>query len=213
MVNDQPECECPKDSEGEFCEHYRCSNYCKNRGTCYVDAHFNAANDSIKPPLLCKCPLAWTGDRCEVPVANCSSPCYNGVCTVKFGTEMCICLAGFKGSKCQHCDELQCENDGICRKDQLDNAKCECTKDFKGIRCENSPCEGMTLLFESFSPLKIHHSTLTFALISIQVSVADMDSVHCIRAVLNVIVIKTTGVDNVNRKNAQIIVRMVEHAQ
>lgn len=143
MVNGEPKCKCTIDFEGEFCELYRCSNYCKNRGVCYVDAaHFKAANDSSKPPLICKCPSSWMGDRCEVPVANCSSPCYNGVCTVKFGEEICICSAGFKGSTCQHCDELQCENDGICRKDHLGNARCECTKDFKGIRCENSPCEG-----------------------------------------------------------------------
>lgn len=131
MVNGQPKCKCTIDFEGEFCEHYRCSNYCKNRGVCYVDAaHFKAANDSNKPPVRCKCPSGWTGERCDVPVANCSSPCYNGgVCASQ---ETCICAAGFKGSKCQHCEELQCENDGICRQDQLGNAKCECKNDFKG---------------------------------------------------------------------------------
>lgn len=143
IVNGQPKCKCTIDYDGDFCEHYRCSNYCKNRGVCYVDAtRYKANNDSAKPPLKCKCSSAWTGDRCETPVANCTSPCYNGVCTIKYGVESCICRTGFTGSECKHCDDLECENDGVCRRDQLGNARCECTKDFKGIRCENSPCEG-----------------------------------------------------------------------
>lgn len=141
FVNGQPKCKCPNDYDGEFCEHYRCSGYCKNRGVCYVDASkVKVYSDNSKPPLKCRCPQSWTGDRCETPVANCTSPCYNGVCTGKFGN--CICNSGFTGPECRDCDELHCENNGICRKNELGNAQCECTKDFKGIRCENSPCEG-----------------------------------------------------------------------
>lgn len=143
MVNNQPKCKCTIDFEGEFCEHYRCSGFCKNRGVCYVDAsHAKSYNENIKLPLKCHCPPSWTGDHCEMPVINCTAPCYNGVCTVKFGAETCICKTGFTGQHCEHCNELQCENQGVCQKDQLGNARCECTKEFKGIRCENSPCEG-----------------------------------------------------------------------
>lgn len=143
ILNGTPKCKCTIDYDGEFCEHYRCSGYCKNRGVCYVDASkAKAHSETTKPPLKCKCSSLWTGDRCEIPVANCTSPCYNGVCTVKRGRETCTCSTGFTGAECQHCDDLECQNDGICRKDHLGNSKCECTKDFKGIRCESSPCEG-----------------------------------------------------------------------
>lgn len=143
IINGQPKCKCTIDYDGDFCEHYRCSNFCKNHGVCYVDAsHIKMYNDSVKPPLKCNCPPNWTGEHCEIPTVNCTSPCYNGVCSVKYGVESCVCAAGFTGDECQHCDDLQCENGGICRKNDLGNAQCECTKDFKGVRCESSPCEG-----------------------------------------------------------------------
>lgn len=45
-----------------------------------------------------------------------------------------------------------------------------------------------------------------------KVFVADAANVPCIWVVHNVIVNKTIGGDNVNRKNAPTIVKMVEHA-
>lgn len=141
LVNGQPKCKCTIDFDGEFCEHYRCSGFCKNRGVCYIDASkVKMYNENLRPPLKCACPPAWTGDHCETPIANCTTPCYNGVCSGKFGD--CVCEAGFTGSECRDCADLHCENGGICRKDQLGISQCECTKDFKGIRCEYSPCEG-----------------------------------------------------------------------
>ncbi|XP_031616659.1 prolow-density lipoprotein receptor-related protein 1 isoform X3 [Contarinia nasturtii] len=141
IVNDKPKCKCPIDYDGDFCEHYRCSGYCKNRGVCFIDASkVKLYNENSKPPLKCACPPSFEGPRCEQPVANCTSPCFNGICTEKFGD--CICNSGFSGPECRHCDDLHCENDGICRKNHLGKSRCECKKDFKGIRCESSPCEG-----------------------------------------------------------------------
>lgn len=141
IVNDKPKCKCPVDFDGDFCEHYRCSGYCKNRGVCFVDASkVKLYNENTKPPLKCACPPSWEGPRCEIPVANCTTPCYNGICTEKFGD--CICNSGFTGSECRDCDDLHCENDGICRKNHHGVSRCECKKDFKGVRCESSPCEG-----------------------------------------------------------------------
>lgn len=144
IVNGVPKCKCTIDYDGDFCQHYRCSGHCKNHGVCYIDAaKVKSYNENVKPPLKCKCAAAWTGEHCELPVVNCTSPCHNGVCTIaKQGQEMCTCTSGFTGPECQHCDELQCKNAGICRKDKNGKPRCECTKDFKGIRCENSPCEG-----------------------------------------------------------------------
>lgn len=119
IIDNQPKCKCPIDYDGEFCEHYRCSSHCKNRGVCYVDASkLQTYSESSKPPLKCKCHSSWTGDRCDIPAATCIEQCHNGAtCTSRNGVENCICASGFTGRNCEHCDELECENQGICRKD------------------------------------------------------------------------------------------------
>ena len=35
--NGSPVCECPILYEGDLCERYRCSGYCRNKGFCYSD--------------------------------------------------------------------------------------------------------------------------------------------------------------------------------
>lgn len=145
IINGQPKCKCPIDYEGDFCEHYRCSGYCKNRGVCYVDvAQKQMYSENSKPPLKCKCSASWTGDRCDIPVATCREQCHNGAtCTKKSnGVESCICPSGFFGPNCEHCNELKCENQGICRKDETGAAVCDCPNDYMGTRCEDSVCEG-----------------------------------------------------------------------
>lgn len=122
IINDQPKCKCPIDFEGEFCEHYRCSGYCKNHGVCYVDGQHATYSESSKPPLKCDCSTSWTGDRCEIAATTCHEPCYNGKCTVsRNGMENCVCALGFTGRYCGDCEELHCENEGICRKDNAGN--------------------------------------------------------------------------------------------
>lgn len=121
IVNGHPKCKCPIDFEGEFCERYRCSGYCLNHGVCYVDAQRTTYHENINPPLNCKCSPAWTGDRCDVPVVKCRDPCYNGECTSFHGIETCVCALGFTGRFCEMCEELHCENGGVCRKDDAGN--------------------------------------------------------------------------------------------
>lgn len=116
VVNEQPKCHCPPDFEGTYCETYRCNGYCKNRGTCYVDRSFKLTGE-MRAPLKCYCPDHWTGARCETPIAECGEPCQNGGTCANADT--CVCLAGYRGEHCEQCDDLQCENDGVCRKDKL----------------------------------------------------------------------------------------------
>lgn len=76
-ARNRPRCVCSIDFEGEFCERYRCSGYCKNRGICYVDAsrtsdpRNSTASNALRPPLKCKCAYSWTGDRCEISASKC----------------------------------------------------------------------------------------------------------------------------------------------
>jgi hypothetical protein len=50
MVNDVPTCKCQSLYEGDRCQHYRCSQYCKNKGLCFVDLLAAHPGDS-SPPL------------------------------------------------------------------------------------------------------------------------------------------------------------------
>ncbi|XP_074039673.1 LDL receptor protein 1 [Leptinotarsa decemlineata] len=135
-----PKCVCPPQYDGAHCEHYRCSQYCKNHGLCYVDI-YSAKSADTKPPLRCNCPPRWTGARCETPVDLCEGRCFNnGTCTLlKSGIPRCTCLSGFTGIRCQHCEKFICENGGVCSKAN-DLMMCNCSTGFKGQHCETSVC-------------------------------------------------------------------------
>lgn len=68
FVDNQQKCVCPKEYDGDYCEHYRCSGYCRNKGVCYVDTL--KTNDENQP-LKCRCRPQWTGDRCEIQASIC----------------------------------------------------------------------------------------------------------------------------------------------
>lgn len=129
--------------DGKYCEHYRCSGYCKNRGECYVDS--SVTTNHTRGVLRCKCHAPWTGDRCEILVSMCEKICHNGAkCTASTTHDVgdCICQRNFTGRYCQNCDDLECENHGVCKKDGNGNSYCECSKEYTGRRCERSICEG-----------------------------------------------------------------------
>lgn len=135
-----PKCICPPAFTGSRCEQYRCSQYCKNHGMCYIDIHAIKSPD-VQPPLRCNCPPQWTGERCETPLNMCENRCYNeGICTVlENGMPQCNCPPGYTGVRCQNCDNLSCENGGVCSKD--DNKEvCSCSPGYKGSSCELSAC-------------------------------------------------------------------------
>ncbi|KDR21144.1 hypothetical protein L798_04073, partial [Zootermopsis nevadensis] len=50
IVNDVPTCKCLSLYSGDRCQHYRCSQYCKNKGLCFADLLATFSSDS-SPPL------------------------------------------------------------------------------------------------------------------------------------------------------------------
>lgn len=136
-----PKCICPAKYSGTYCEHYRCSQFCQNKGMCYVDLLQTSESDGLAP-LRCNCPPNWTGERCEIPIKVCDGGCYNGgTCsTTDAGTSICECRPGFTGTRCEHCEKLTCQNGGVCAKtDEKD--VCKCLDGYSGTACELEPCQ------------------------------------------------------------------------
>ncbi|KAK9892226.1 hypothetical protein WA026_019028 [Henosepilachna vigintioctopunctata] len=135
-----PKCFCDPQYTGARCEHYRCSQFCKNKGMCYVDLISPKSPEALAP-LRCNCLPQWTGDRCEIPVDLCVGRCSNGgTCySPKPGLVQCSCPSGFNGYRCENCVGLTCQNGGNCT---IEGSKkyCKCPMGFNGIHCENRIC-------------------------------------------------------------------------
>lgn len=70
-------CKCPARYEGEFCEHFLCSNYCKNMGICLLpNIRKSYTTDQLKAGRKCHCPPDWDGPQCEISKKACQV-CYN----------------------------------------------------------------------------------------------------------------------------------------
>ena len=65
-------CECPSKYEGEFCEHFICSGYCKNKGVCILPTNSKSFSTAeLNTKMLCHCPSEWKGIHCEYPATAC----------------------------------------------------------------------------------------------------------------------------------------------
>ncbi|XP_060522093.1 prolow-density lipoprotein receptor-related protein 1 isoform X3 [Cylas formicarius] len=128
-----PHCVCPPDYIGERCQHFLCSQYCKNRGVCIVNKEDTSAR--------CFCPPQWYGKRCEKRKLLCSDFCRNGgTCSLMTtGLPHCHCREGFFGYRCQHCTNFSCENNGACYF-KNETSICHCPNGYSGEHCEISAC-------------------------------------------------------------------------
>nr|XP_022909737.1 low-density lipoprotein receptor-related protein 1 isoform X1 [Onthophagus taurus] len=140
---EEPKCDCPPKYSGRLCEHYRCSQFCHNKGMCYVD-YLTTDPISLKPKLRCYCQPQFTGEHCETPLSICNETCYNGgTCySTQPNVYQCSCPAGFSGQKCEHCSRLQCHNGGVCKVNQNgEEETCSCPVGFKGKCCDIFVCD------------------------------------------------------------------------
>ncbi|XP_044736968.1 protein cueball [Chrysoperla carnea] len=109
---------------------------CLNNGELYTNVHGNT---------ICKCPAAYTGDRCEVEA--CHNFCMSGgICSIQgasegasdYGAPQCLCPVGYTGLRCEinKCDQY-CLNNGYCSiNNETLEAQCACLDGFNGERCE-----------------------------------------------------------------------------
>lgn len=78
-VNESMICECAPQFEGEFCEHYICSEYCKNNGVCVIPTNSRLlSSEEMKAKRYCHCTSQWKGAQCDVP-ANACKVSYNAL--------------------------------------------------------------------------------------------------------------------------------------
>lgn len=71
-VGDEMICSCPSKYEGEACEHYICSEHCKNQGVCVLPTNSKLfTTEQLKSKRTCHCLSDWKGEICEIPAKAC----------------------------------------------------------------------------------------------------------------------------------------------
>ncbi|CAF4268093.1 unnamed protein product [Rotaria socialis] len=125
-----------------------CQNKCLNNGTCIINSEDKRES--------CLCSKAFSGDRCQVNIDECSSsPCrHGGLCIDGLGEFICSCPEGYEGRFCEipidPCYHNPCENQGTCIRTGYHNDKfrCVCPTNYSGRLCQiyikdycaSSPC-------------------------------------------------------------------------
>lgn len=133
-------CACPPGTSGDTCDvivtEDPCSpNPCLNDGSC----------DEVDGGFLCRCPLGFEGELCELFGDACAvNQCQNeGTCVDnENGTFSCACPEGFEGEFCETvtepegpCNPSPCLNGGSCFVFGT-NTFCSCVSPFSGTFCE-----------------------------------------------------------------------------
>lgn len=158
VINHVPQCMCQPMYEGEHCEHYRCSGYCLNGGACAPMSVLLHPNSNESVPLKCTCKPGWSGARCEISMHECQNRCHNGgSCSITPDGMQCSCPVKYKGDRCEHCENLTCENGGVCRETGGGSIICDCAEGFSGKRCEQNMCQdycknGANCIIKNSSP-------------------------------------------------------------
>ena len=122
------------------------SNPCQNGATC-IDGSDQYA---------CRCPLGYTGVRCEIDVNECaSSPCKSdSACTMPaVNMYRCECRNGLSGPNCDQATDLcassPCKNGGLCIPGSS-GYSCACMAGFTGLFCESqlNKCQSTNCITE-----------------------------------------------------------------
>ncbi|KAF6726235.1 Delta-like protein C [Oryzias melastigma] len=128
--------------------------------------------------VTCRCPLGFTGSRCETNIDDCASrPCLNaGTCVDGVNNFTCRCPLGFTSNDCSEhrnpCDRFPCLNGGACYA-HFTGPICKCSPGFMGNNCEYPlPTEK-----EDVSPALVAAITLGLIMLSMLVCAA----VHILR--------------------------------
>ncbi|CAN8011780.1 unnamed protein product [Ixodes pacificus] len=150
--NHQPLCRCPLGFGGKRCEHFLCSQFCKNKGLCILvtsqEIRTKRQNSSS-----CRCPPQWTGQRCETSLNVCELCMRDGSCANGFADVRCKhCILRRPGNDLGRCtQEDPCRSQGgdeycvhgVCRTNSAGARHCICAAGYIGDRCDTlSPmCE------------------------------------------------------------------------
>lgn len=129
-------CVCPANFSGPKCE--KCASIeCLNGGTCRA----TTTSDRYR----CTCLDGFEGLYCEID--KCKGYCKNppSICVIKpVVGPTCICDDDFSGTHCEIDDlktncQLDCKNNGVCRKESGGRGYCECAGEWSGPSCETPP--------------------------------------------------------------------------
>jgi len=121
---------------------------------CDTDPCQNGATCLDNAPVLCRCPVRFTGRFCESDINECeSNPCLNGgQCDLDESGYSCRCSLGYTGVNCETdvtaCASMPCLNGGTCTVDfETEDYVCSCPAGFTGEfcetdidECESEPC-------------------------------------------------------------------------
>ena len=140
------ECECIIGVTGQFCETNidECGTETCGFGACldgFGAFKCECQDGYIGEKCHIKCPIGTTGHNCNIS----EKYCHETSCTVNYecfevsdGFE-CLCPIGFGGADCDtplSCDNMECNNDGVCESDSVYGFRCICSAKYWGINCE-----------------------------------------------------------------------------
>ncbi|VDK45152.1 unnamed protein product [Anisakis simplex] len=141
VLGDTYKCLCPFNRRGSFCE--LPVEFCSLRNPCF---NYGTCTD-IQWGYDCSCPPGYGGKNCESILDHCDpNPCQNnGICRNNILGYYCECLAEYEGLNCSvrvnpckiNATMNYCMNGATCYVEGI-VARCRCTYEFVGDRCEIS---------------------------------------------------------------------------
>nr|AZA15238.1 fibropellin-1 [Anisakis pegreffii] len=155
VLGDTYKCLCPFNRRGSFCE--LPVEFCSLRNPCF---NYGTCTD-IQWGYDCSCPPGYGGKNCESILDHCDpNPCQNnGICRSNILGYYCECLAEYEGLNCSvrvnpckiNATMNYCMNGATCYVEGI-VARCRCTYEFVGDRCEIKKTQSYNLYFAGGIP-------------------------------------------------------------